>query len=145
MAVTCSSETLVDIQRTPRNCPQEETFWISTTADAVTPFEGKYVRFKVVTAVTMKNAVFWDVMPCGSFKNQSFGGTWHLYHQGDFGFIHSVRRLLVTANGVPNSPILVTLMMQALRSSETSVLTRAAQRNIEKTAFFNFISLSSSF
>jgi hypothetical protein len=32
----------------------------------------------------------------------------------------SVRRLLVAANVVPSSPILVTLMMEALRSSETS-------------------------
>jgi hypothetical protein len=41
-----------------------------------------------------------------------------------------VRRLVVTANAVPGSPILVTLMMEALRSSETSVLTRATRRNI---------------
>jgi hypothetical protein len=39
--------------------------------------------------------------------------------------LRSVRRLLVTANVVPNSPILVTLMKEALGSSETSVLTRA--------------------
>jgi hypothetical protein len=32
--------------------------------------------------------------------------------------------LLVTANVVPGSPNLVTLMKEALRSSETSVLTR---------------------
>jgi hypothetical protein len=31
---------------------------------------------------------------------------------------------------VPSSPILVTLMMEALSSSETSVLTRATRRNI---------------
>jgi hypothetical protein len=41
----------------------------------------------------------------------------------------SVRRLLVTANVVRSSPILITLMMEALRSSETSVLTRATWRN----------------
>jgi hypothetical protein len=43
---------------------------------------------------------------------------------------HSVRRLLVTASVVPSSPILVTLMKEALSSSETSVLTRATLRNI---------------
>jgi hypothetical protein len=37
--------------------------------------------------------------------------------------------LLVTAN-VPSSQILVALMMEALNSSETSVLTRATRRNI---------------
>jgi hypothetical protein len=38
-------------------------------------------------------------------------------------------RLLVTAGVVPSSPILVTLMMEALGSSEASVLTRATRRN----------------
>jgi hypothetical protein len=41
-----------------------------------------------------------------------------------------VRRLLVAASVVPSSPILVTLMKEALGSSETSVLTRAARRKI---------------
>jgi hypothetical protein len=33
------------------------------------------VRFEVFTAVTMKNGVFWDGIPCGSCKNWRFGGT----------------------------------------------------------------------
>jgi hypothetical protein len=41
-----------------------------------------------------------------------------------------VCRLLVTANVVPISLILVTLMMEELQSSEASVLTRATRRNI---------------
>jgi hypothetical protein len=40
------------------------------------------------------------------------------------------RRLLVTVSFVPSSPILVTLMKEALSSSETSVLTKATQHNI---------------
>jgi hypothetical protein len=44
-------------------------------------------------------------------------------------FLRSVRRLLVTAN-VHSSPILLTLMMETLCSSETSVLTRATRRDI---------------
>jgi hypothetical protein len=41
-----------------------------------------------------------------------------------------LRRLLVTASVVPSSPILDTLMKEALSSSETSVLTRTTRRNI---------------
>jgi hypothetical protein len=41
----------------------------------------------------------------------------------------SVRRLLFTAN-VDSSPILVTLMTEALDSSEKSVITLATRRNI---------------
>jgi hypothetical protein len=47
--------------------------------------------------------------------------------------IRSVRRLLVTAN-VPSSPIIVTLMLKALNSSETTVLTRATWRNFPEDA-----------
>jgi hypothetical protein len=41
-----------------------------------------------------------------------------------------VRRLLVTASAVPSSLILVTLMKEALSSSETSIPTRATRHNI---------------
>jgi hypothetical protein len=60
-----------------------------------------YERFEV-----LKNAVFWDVTPCG------------------------VLRLLITANVVHSSPTLVTQIMEAIHSSKTSIFTRATRRNI---------------
>jgi hypothetical protein len=72
-------------------------------------------RTAVFTAVTMKNAVLWDVTSCGSCKNRRFGGIYH--------------HLLVTANVVHTSPILVTMMMEAICSPEPSVLTKALRHN----------------
>jgi hypothetical protein len=58
----------------------------------------------VFTAAILKNAVFWQVMPCGSGKNRRFGGTYR--------------------------STLFIMMMDPIRSSETSVLTRAIRRHI---------------
>jgi hypothetical protein len=49
----------------------------------------------------------------------------------------SVLRLLVTADVVSSSPILVTLMMEAVRSSETSVLITATLCNILEDGFLH--------
>jgi hypothetical protein len=48
----------------------------------------------------------------------------------DLVFLRSISRFLVTAIVIPSSQILLTLMMEALSSSETSVLTRTTRRNI---------------
>jgi hypothetical protein len=47
-----------------------------------------------------------------------------------FTAVTNVRRLLVEDNVVPNSPTFVTLMTEALRSSETSCLTRVTRCKI---------------
>jgi hypothetical protein len=40
------------------------------------------VRFEILAAVTMKNAVFWDVASCRSCVNRRFGETYRLHFQG---------------------------------------------------------------
>jgi hypothetical protein len=44
--------------------------------------------------------------------------------------ISSVLWLLVTVKVVPDSPILVTLMMEVIHTSKTTILTRVTQHNI---------------
>jgi hypothetical protein len=39
-----------------------------------------YVRFEVSTAVTMMIIIFWEMTPCGSYKNRRFGGSYRLHH-----------------------------------------------------------------
>jgi hypothetical protein len=93
----------------------------------------------------MKNVVLWDVTPRASCKNRYFGETCRLHHQGDkyrrarksVNNRRTLQRnttgailLLVTANIGPSSHNLVTLMMEATSSSESSVITRATRRKI---------------
>jgi hypothetical protein len=48
----------------------------------------------------------------------------------------TLRRKTLTTNVVPSSAILVTLMMEVIRSSETSVITRATRSDIQDKALF---------
>jgi hypothetical protein len=49
----------------------------------------------------------------------------------------SVLQLLITANTVPRSPSLLTLMMEGLSSSETSFLQEPHGVTFQKTPFFS--------
>jgi hypothetical protein len=59
----------------------------------------------------VKNAVFWDVTPCGCCKIQSFGLKYRLDHQGER--ISELETKLAVTN-------------------ETSVLTRATRRHVSE-------------
>jgi hypothetical protein len=84
-------------------------------------------------------------MPCGSCEHQCFRGTYRsivrVTRIGKLGTMLAVSTLQKSSISsqstsvasycyLPSSPILVTLMMVAIRSSDTPVLTRATQRNI---------------
>jgi hypothetical protein len=90
-------------------------------------------------AVTTKNAIFWDVTPCGSVRfdvseelSASIIGVTRISELGTLAIISKRRTERRNC-----SPILVTLMMVALSSSETSVLTRATRRNIPEDAILH--------
>jgi hypothetical protein len=61
-----------------------------------------------------------------NFTLTFIGSVRHSFHTG---MDRRVRRLVI-ANVVPGSPVLLTLIMEAIRSSEKSVPTRATRRNI---------------
>jgi hypothetical protein len=105
------------ILSTIERCKQLETLNFQRS-EYKSPASKFCVSFGVFSVVTRKNAVFCVVTQCDSYKNRRFGGTYHLY-------LRSVLQLLVTANVIVSSPILVTLMIEAIGSSQTSVLTRA--------------------
>jgi hypothetical protein len=54
-------------------------------------------------------------------------------------FLHSVRRTLVTASVVLSSPIHVTLMIEALNYTETSVPTKPHGVNINEDAILRLV------
>jgi hypothetical protein len=97
--------------------------YISTSFINIQTRLGTYVRFEVFKAVTLKNAVFWDVTPYGSWKNRCFGKS--------MASIISVERISqLKTLAVTSTEILVTLMMEAIRISETLGVTRTTRRNI---------------
>jgi hypothetical protein len=93
------------------------------------------VRIEVFMVVTMKNA--------------SYGMLFHValvrtdVSEERSTFLHSVRQLLVSAN-VLSSPVLVTLMMEMLHFSETSVLTIPEDSILDNVSYLILHSLSPS-
>jgi hypothetical protein len=92
----------------------------------------------------MQNAVFWDVTPMALVRSDLLGEriasiirvtrigelrTLVVTTNRNTFFIRCVLRLLVPAN-LHSAPFLVNIMKEALRSSETSVLTRATRLKI---------------
>jgi hypothetical protein len=83
----------------------------------------------------LKNAIFWDVTPCGSCESRRFGGTYRPNYEAEKNkrARNNVRLLgcgAVWLSQEPTFRILFTLMMDAIHPSETSVLTRATLRQI---------------
>jgi hypothetical protein len=93
---------------------------------------GGLCKIWVFKAVTMKNAVFWDVVPCRSCVNRRLGGMYRLHLQGrkigERGT--SVSKWLQLAD-------FCTLKMEAIRSFETSVHTRSTRRHIPEDGIFH--------
>jgi hypothetical protein len=101
------------------------------------------IYFKVYRFIQQFECFTWTDINWGNTRCILFKGPFKVWRMPSSGMLHHVtllRRstvfllsiwlLLATANIVPSSPILVTLMMEVLPSFKTSVLTRATWRNI---------------
>jgi hypothetical protein len=84
----------------------------------------------------MKNAAFWDVTPCGSYKSQRFERKYRLHHK--------VKRISKLGTTLAVISFISTLMMVAIYLSETSALTRATRLHITEDGIF-LVLLSSIF
>jgi hypothetical protein len=85
------------------------------------------VRFEVFTAMTMQETVFWDLAPCILVRT-------YVSEERIASIIRTgVRHLLIYSHR--DSPA---LMMEAIRSSETSVLTKIHGARSQKTVFLYF-------
>jgi hypothetical protein len=77
------------------------------------------MRFEVLRAMAVKNAVFRAVAPCDVCQNRRFRRTYR-----------SVIQFLVTSKVVLSSAIPFILMMEAIPYSETWALTRATRCDV---------------
>jgi hypothetical protein len=86
----------------------------------------------------LKNAVFWDVSPCSSCVNRSFGGSYRLHLQGgqNRGWGISASRWLQTTLTGFSQVVFSTLKMEGKSSSETSGHTGTTRQHIPEKAFF---------
>jgi hypothetical protein len=104
------------------------------------------VGFEVFTAVTMKNAVFWDVAPCGFIINRRFGGKSRLHLLGTTNdaseekcktVANRLTTLRQPSNIFQRSFFSSTLKIETTRSSETSVYNKLTQRHIPEDGIFH--------
>jgi hypothetical protein len=75
---------LLDYQRDVlrgKNCKVTFELGIYTNIERMST-KLKHVRFEVSTAVTMMIIIFWEMTPCGSYKNRRFGGSYRLHFLG---------------------------------------------------------------
>jgi hypothetical protein len=110
-----SSETSVLTRVTRRNI-QKTAFLMA---------EANFLHFCIKINSLYIHFCFDENCPLGCYAFELLS---YLIYRRNIIFLWSVLRLIVTAN-VPNSPFLITQMMEGIISSETSVRTRATQRN----------------
>jgi hypothetical protein len=119
-----SSETSVLTRATRRNNPEDTILQKRNLINV-----GMVLRFEGFAVVTLRFTVLWGVTRCGFCMHRRFEGTYRFHQQGEKNQ-GSVIQTLVTAYGVPLTLILSTLIINAIHSSETSVLTRATRHHV---------------
>jgi hypothetical protein len=94
--------------------------------------------------VTMKNVVFWDVTTCGFVRTdvseERIASFIRVERMRELVMLAITSWLLVIANVVSSSPILSTLIMETILSSETSVLIKSGRRHSSVAVWLIFYS-----
>jgi hypothetical protein len=86
------------------------------------------VRLAIFTAVTMKNALFWDVTSCGSCKSRRFGGAYHFHNESERLGVPLVLSEDIPHDGRQREPLATVSPLSCLSPVETSALTKTAWR-----------------
>jgi hypothetical protein len=121
-----SSKTADGISRNAKSIPLQFVSHRKHTSRPLIIFSGNYAL------LFLKNALFWDVTPCGSCKIRGFGGKYRLHHQ-DGRNQRAGKTLAVTSNWIT--------LRRNTNYSETSVLTRTTRRHIAEDGILHSLRL----
>jgi hypothetical protein len=102
MSLSSAMSNNKQIKKWRHQVPREHRLTFSNIHSALNNNLHSFVGFEVFAAVSMKNAVLWNVAPCGFIINRRFGGTcrFHLQsskvtHEGKSGWQRPPKRLFI--------------------------------------------------
>jgi hypothetical protein len=98
-------------------------------------------KYKLRNYLNIKNAVFWDVIPCGSCKKWRFGGMYRLHHQSDKNrrYIPTKHRFLQEPHDVPSQKTAF-FLVTAVKASNLTYINIFLYNRMQSFVLWNFYS-----